>query len=139
MARIEYIKHRLSNWALWKDRESRGGLGFSSQAAFLRQHSGDGYREAQVPILDEDASITDLAVESLKMTRQTLYETIRLHYIGHPHPLTVHGVAVHCRVTPAAVHMRLEQADRAIALWLQERTERMQPGARVQQKQFRTV
>lgn len=129
MARIEYIKHRLTNWALWKDRESRGGLGFSSQAAFLRQHSGDGYREIQVPILDEDASITDAAVESLKTTRQPLYQTLQLHYIGDPHPLSAHGIALRCGVTSAAVHQRLEQADRAIALWLQERTERMRPGA----------
>lgn len=131
MARIEHIKHRLENWALWKDRESRGGLGFSSQAAFLKQHSGDGYRETQVPIIDEDASITDQAVASLKPTRPELHRAIWLHYIGEPHRLTVVGVALACGVTTDAIHKRFESADRALALWLQERTER--------QKQFYVI
>lgn len=131
MARLQFIVHRLENWALWKDRESRGGLGFSATAAFLKQHSGDGYREIQVPILDEDASVTDQAVASLKQTRPDLHRAVWLTYIGEPHRLTVLGVANACGVTVDAVHKRLAAADRAIALWLQERAER--------QKQFHVI
>lgn len=124
MARIEHIKRRLENWALWKDRESRGGLGFSATSAFLRQHSGDGYREIPVPIIDEDASITDQAVASLQPSRPDLHRAIWLHYIGEPHQLTVVGVAAACGVSVDAAHKRMAAADRAIALWLQERAER---------------
>lgn len=36
MARIEWVKQRLDNWARWKEREQRHGLGFYTQSAFLR-------------------------------------------------------------------------------------------------------
>ena len=55
MARIEWIKLRLNNWALWKDREQSGGLGFASRSSFLRE-AGQGYREAVIPVDDVDAA-----------------------------------------------------------------------------------
>lgn len=125
MARLKFIEHRLENWALWKDRESRGGLGFSATAAFLKQHSGDGYREIQVPILDEDASVTDQAVRSLEVTRPQLCMVLQLYYLGDTTRLTILGIARAMGVSESAVHANLASADRAIALWLSERAERM--------------
>ena len=65
MARIEWVKQRLENWALFKAREAGGGLGFASQSSFLGEADSSRYRESRIPIDDVDASVTDEAVESL--------------------------------------------------------------------------
>jgi hypothetical protein len=43
MARIEWVRQRLHNWALYKERESGGGLGFATQSVLLAERSS-GYR-----------------------------------------------------------------------------------------------
>lgn len=125
MARMQWIVHRLNNWALWKDRESSGSLGFAGRSSFLREPGGDGYRDAQIPVFDEEASITDQAVQSLKVARPQHHETLILYYIGGPRQpkLTALGVAQWHGVSERAVHTRLEECDRAIARWLEERAE----------------
>lgn len=136
MARIQWIVHRLNNWALWKDRESSGSLGFAGRSSFLREPGGDGYRDAQIPVFDEEASITDQAVQSLKAGRPQHNETLILYYIGGPRQpkLTALGVAQRHGVSERAVHTRLEECDRAIARWLEERAENAKrvPGTYVQ-------
>jgi len=82
MARIEWVKQRLDNWALWKEREAGGGSGFYSESSFLKQGSSQGgYRETVIPVDDVDASVTNAAVESLRLTRSHLYMTLQLIYI----------------------------------------------------------
>src|SRR4051812_41869391 len=80
MARIEYIKLRLNNWALWKAREQGGGLGFASQSSFLNDYDSDRYRESRIPVDDVDASQTDAAVEALKPDRAHLWQTLQCIY-----------------------------------------------------------
>lgn len=125
MARMQWIVHRLNNWALWKDRESSGSLGFAGRSSFLREPGGDGYRDAQIPVFDEEASVTDQAVQSLKVARPQHHETLILYYIGGPRQpkLTALGVAQRHGVSERAIHTRLEECDRAIARWLEERAE----------------
>lgn len=125
MARIEWVCLRLNNWALWKDREASGSIGFASRSSFLRDPGGGGYRDAQIPIFDEDASITDQAVQSLKDTRPQHHETLILYYIGGPRQpkLTALGISQRQGVSERAIHTRLEECDRAIARWLEERAE----------------
>lgn len=125
MARIEWVALRLNNWALWKDREAAGSLGFAGRSSFLREPGGGGYRDAQIPVFDEEASITDQAVQSLKVARPQHHETLVLYYIGGPRQpkLTALGVAQWHGVSERAVHTRLEECDRAIARWLEERAE----------------
>lgn len=125
MARIQWIAHRLDNWALWKDREAAGAIGFAGTSSFLRDPGGGGYRDAQIPVFDEEASVTDQAVQSLKTTRPLHHETIVLHYLGGPRQpkLTALGIAQRHGITERAVHMRLEECDRVIARWYEERAE----------------
>ena len=124
MARIKWVALRLNNWALWKDREQAGGLGFAGTSSFLRDPGGGGYRDAQIPVFDEEASITDQAVQSLKTTKPLHHETITLYYLGGPRQprLSALGIARLHGISERAAHSRLDECDRSIARWLEERT-----------------
>lgn len=122
MARIEWVKQRLENWALWKEREQSGGLGFSSSAAFLREVvDGGSCRDSKVPVDDVDASVTDQAVESLRGERDHLYVT--LHNI-YPRGLGIREAARRAGRAESTIKAQLEQADHALRLWFNARSER---------------
>lgn len=117
MARIEWVKHRLENWALWKDREGRGGLGYATQSVLLSEPGG-GYRESVIPIDDIDASVTNTGVESLRPTRPHLYMTLQHIYVQGI------GIKETCRRMAKAestVYANLDAADRALSEWFGER------------------
>lgn len=121
MARIEYIKHRLDNWALWKARESSGGLGFASTSVLLADRV-DRYREINInSTIDEtDASLTDAAVESLKPTRQHLYDRLHLIYIAG---VGIREAARRQQCAESTIKASLDQADHALAAWLSAKAE----------------
>ncbi len=113
MARIEWIQHRLRNWALWKVSGASGGLGFSRQAAFLAMHV-DCNRESPLPIDDIDAEKMDRAVESLKLGKGHLHKTLQLHYIKG---LGLKDVADQMGRALSTIKSHLEQADHALQEW----------------------
>lgn len=119
MARIEWVKHRLDNWALWKDRESRGGLGFATQSAFLAERV-DRYREAQLPVDDVDAEVTNQAVESLRDGKQHLYKTLQCIYVKGI------GIKMTARMMARAestISANLDSADHVLSEWFNARAE----------------
>lgn len=121
MARIEWVKHRLNNWALWKSRESAGGLGFSGQSSWLAIRQANRYRESVVPVDDVDASTTDVAVESLRYTKEHLYRTLQLVYVkgvGHREAARTMGRA------ESTIKANLEHADQALREWFNAKAER---------------
>lgn len=120
MARIEWIKHRLHNWALWKERESRGGLGFATQSVLLAEPNG-GYRESIIPVDEVDAGLTNTAVEALRPAREHLYLTLCCIYLQD---MGIRGTARHICKAESTVHAHLEQADVALSAWFGERAER---------------
>lgn len=122
MARIEWVKIRLNNWALHKERERGGGLGFATQSVLLNVRAAGGYRESVIPVDEVDAALTDQAVESLKVGRAQLYETLRCIYL---HDLGIKGTALHLGKAESTVHMHLEQADLSLSAWFGERAERV--------------
>lgn len=122
MARIEYMRLRLNNWALWKARESSGGLGWSTQSVLLSEPAS-GYRESIIPIDDVDAELTNTAVEALRPARQHLYDTLQYVY---PLSHTLAGAAAALGVAPSTISARLDQADLALMLWFRERREKAQ-------------
>lgn len=81
MARIEYIEHRLLNWARWLESEGSGKLGYAAIALGRLEATGDRYREAVIPTDDDDARKTDQAVAALGQpytrTLQVVYVTGR--------------------------------------------------------------
>ena len=122
MARIEWIKQRLNNWALWKLRESSGGLGFATQAVFLEDRV-DRYREISLSatIDTTDASLTDQAVEALKLPRPHLYDTLRCIYLQDT---GIKGAARRLGKAESTISAHLEQADHALSAWFGERAEK---------------
>lgn len=120
MARIEHIKRRLDNWALWRARRDNHGLGFPSQnilAAWMAsaENPKRGSRESVIPILHLEAEETDRAVESFKASKPHLYETLHCIYIRD---LGIPGTARRIGRAASTVHAQLEAADRAIDAWL---------------------
>lgn len=119
MARIEWVKQRLDNWALYREREAAGGLGFAKQSSFLNAAATtDRYRESKIPVDDIDAAETNQAVQSLRPARSHLYATLDAYYLRG---LGEKGSARHLGVVESTVRARLEEADRALALWFGER------------------
>lgn len=121
MARIEWIKVRLNNWALWVIAEKSGGLGFASQAAFLNDAPQQCEREARIPVDEIDASHTNEAVEALKLPKRHLYETLHNMY---PRGLGVKESARRSGIAESTVKAHLEQADEVLRVWFQERAEK---------------
>lgn len=127
MARIEYVKRRLDNWALWRARMNDGGLGFKDRnplAAWAEDvFSRTTYHGASIPHFDQDAEETDQAVQALKLGKGHLYVTLDFYYLKD---LGVNMTAVRMRRAPSTVHAQLADADRWIDAWLRNKAEEKQ-------------
>lgn len=122
MARIEWVKQRLENWALWHERQRRGGLGFASQSAFLREVVDCSRHEGpQIPVDEVDASVTHEAVESLKLGKGHLHKTLQLIYLRG---IGIKAAAEQMHRAESTIKAQLEQADAALAAWFSMRAER---------------
>jgi DNA-directed RNA polymerase specialized sigma24 family protein len=116
MARVEWVKQRLDNWARWKQREQSSGLGFYTQSAFLRVAvDGGGYRDAVIPVDDNDGRATDEAVQSLLGSHPHLHRTLVLIYLEDT---GIRQAALKLVCAESTVKARLEQADHHIATHL---------------------
>lgn len=121
MARIEWVKHRLHNWALWRVQEASGGMGFASQSAFLNDAPGETRPEARIPVDEIDASLTDEGVETLKLPRPQLYRTLHCIYPGG---LGIKATARACECGESTIKAHLEIADNVLAAWFRDRAEK---------------
>lgn len=117
MARLERIKKRLDNWALWKARQNDAGLGFHTRSVLAVDVWNRGsYNGAVIPHFEEEAALTDQAVESLKVGKGHLFVTLDWIYLRD---LGVNETARRIGKSVATVHSHLDQADQAIAAWLE--------------------
>lgn len=133
MARIKWIQHRLDNWALWKVRSASGGLGFSTQAAFLAIKV-DGSRDSPLPIDEIDAEKMDRAVGSLMPDKSHLHRTIELYYLKGK---SIMGVAQEMARAESTVKANLAASDQALKSWFdaqEEAAQRAHGGTRIQPK-----
>ena len=124
MARIEHIKRRLDNWALWRARMNDGGQGWRDRnpmAVWAEDvWTRTSYHGASIPHFDEDAEETDRAVQALKLGRGHLYVTLDCIYLKD---LGVNDTTRRMRRAVSTIHAQLEQADRWIDAWLQAERE----------------
>jgi len=118
MARIEWVRTRLEEWARWCQQQDNNGLGYPTQTAFARL-GGKGRRaEVALPILSLEAAETDQAVKSLRFSQPHLYQMLTLLYAqGLPRHLVAKRM---CRAE-STIKRQLEDADHAVARWLQDR------------------
>lgn len=122
MARIDRVKQRLDNWAIWKARMLSGGNGWASQNILASAGEADvwnrgSYGGAYIPAFDEDAQEIDAAIKSFEATRPHLVQTLDVVYL-RDHGIKTAALTLGC--AEATVHARLGQADRAIEDWLQD-------------------
>jgi len=121
MARIEWVKQRLYNWALWLERGGNGARGFYTSSSFTWDAvDTSGYRSLTIPVDEVEAAETDLAVESLRADKPHLFRTIEVIYIEGD---GIRHAALKLACAESTVKARLEQVDREIQLWLRKRAE----------------
>lgn len=125
MARIEYIKQRLNNWAMWRARRDNHGLGYATRNMLANWMASAGevsryQRDVTIPVLHLEAEEIDEAVEALRLGKGHLHVTLMCVYIKD---LGVTGTARQMRRQPSTVHAQLDQADRWIEAWLQAKQE----------------
>lgn len=136
MARVEWIKQRLDNWARWKDRQQGNGLGFYTQSPFLRMAvDGGGYRDASIPVDDVEAGKTDRAVQALRVPHPHLHRTLELIYLEDTGvPECARRL---CRAV-STVHANLAAADLQIAVYLRQQAEDAERAATQAKKSLTT-
>lgn len=119
MARIEWVRHRLENWARWSARRGTGGLGYPKQTTFARLVASGGGNDG-IPVSELEASETDDAVRALQLSKSHLYLTLDLHYAQ---ALSIDKVSRRLHKAPSTIKRHLEDGDRAIAEWLDAKRE----------------
>lgn len=125
MARIEWVRQRLENWALWHERGCGGGLGYATQSVLLSEPV-DGGRQAWVPVDEIDAAITDEGVESLKLGHGHLHDTLHLFYLRG---IGIKETARLMARAESTIKAQLERADQLLALWFADRKRRKEAEA----------
>lgn len=123
MARIEWVRHRLEEWARWSQQSESGALGFPTSSPFARMGPSTGLRESNVPTNALSASETNEAVQSLQLTQSHLYLAVSLTYAkGLPR----HLVAKKMGRAESTISRNLEDADRVLARWFEDRQQAKQ-------------
>ena len=130
--RIEYMRHRLDNWARWKARETGGGLGYASQSAFLNERV-DRYREVSIPVDDVEAGVTDMAIQALKAADPDLHKTLHLYYLSRDAG-SAKRIGQQLGRDPSTIHAHLERSDRWLSAWLRERQARLDEQRRAMER-----
>ena len=124
MARLERIKRRLDNWAMWKERGASGGLGFATRSVLLSDTWSRGsYNGMVIPVMEQEAEETNQAVQSLKPARAHLYATLECIYLRD---LGIKATAHRMQRSESTIKAQLEQADHAIAAWLEDRAQQLE-------------
>lgn len=119
MARLERIKRRLDNWAMWTARGASGGLGYATQSVLVSDTWARGtYNGMVIPVLEIEAEETDQAVQALKLSRSHLYVTLECIYLRD---LGIKATARHMQRADSTIKAQLEQADHALAAWFEAR------------------
>jgi hypothetical protein len=121
MARLKRIQRRLENWAIWSSRGASGGRGYATRSVLASEvWSRGSYNHIAIPVEDEEAAQTDEAVRALKLGKGHLFVTLECIYLKD---LGISATALRMRRAPSTIKAQLEQADHAIAAWLDAKAE----------------
>lgn len=119
MARIDWVKRRLENWATWHAKASIGGVGFSSRSVLLAEPRGSAF-DTWVPVIETEAEETHRAVESLRDGKSHLHRALELYYLKNK---SHQQMAVAMAKAESTIKAYFDQADVAIAHWLEDQAE----------------
>jgi hypothetical protein len=121
MARLKRIQRRLENWAIWSSRGASGGRGYATRSVLASEvWSRGSYNHIAIPVEDEEAAQTDEAVRSLKLGKGHLFVTLECIYLKD---LGIKEAAQRMQRATSTIKAQLEQADHAIAAWLDAKAE----------------
>lgn len=118
MARVKWVHERLERWVAWRVSEERGNLGWPKQSPFMREAKQDGYRDVHVPLIGEEESITNQAVESMRSGHGDLYATVQIYYVDGRKTMAEKALILCC--SEAAIRARLERIDAYMVQWLSD-------------------
>lgn len=119
MARIEWIEHRLLNWARWRLMNGMGPLGYASvDLSDPTPTQRDPYAEAPVPTNAIEAAETG---DGIKALEDDLRRTVVAWYLRRD---GLAGALRDLGIGERALHQRIERAHRRLADWINERQER---------------
>lgn len=119
MARIEWVEHRLQNWARWRLGSGGGSLGYSAsrptpEGVVLREP----YAEVPIPVSEIEASDTDALVSRLP---GELRRTVEEWYVGTG---TLAEKLARLCCAARTLHDRIDRAHRIIAEHLHAKRQR---------------
>lgn len=121
MARLKHIQRRLDNWAIWTMRGASGGLGYATRSVLASEvWSRGSYNGIPIPVFEDEAAETDQAVLALKFSKSHLFVTLECIYLKD---MGIRATAQRMQRAESTIKAHLEQADHAIAAWLDARAE----------------
>lgn len=120
MARIDWVRQRLENWARWARERETGALGYPRQSPFARLGVSGGNAGSNIPFDALDASLTDDAVNSMRFIHPHIHLTLRCHYIDG---YEIKRVATKLCRAESTIKAHLDQADSYICIWFRAREE----------------
>lgn len=83
MAKHEWVRTGLDNWARWLEQSQRGQLGFPRQAALARLMPSSTCSDSMhVPVDDLAARRLHEAIESMRFSKPQLWLVIHLQWVG---------------------------------------------------------
>lgn len=140
MARLKHIQRRLENWAIWSMRGAGGGRGFAKRSVLVSETWSRGsYNHMMIPVEDEEAAVTDQAVTALKLGKGHLFKTLECIYLQD---MGITLTAQRMQRKPSTIKAQLEQADHAIAAWLEAKAiedERKRVAARLANEKMKSL
>lgn len=122
MARIQWVKDRLDNWARWVVQRTAGASGYPKAASFTREMGASSSTDSMmIPVNDIEARQTHDVIEGLRVLHSGLWLVVQCRYVGDPQarpskrrPLATSEIAARMSVCARAVQRQLEDADMVI-------------------------
>lgn len=117
--RDEDMERRLLQWARW--REMKAGSGGFAKVNLLEPRAASGYREAIIPIDQDEAAITDEGVMALQGPLRAAVEAWYLRGVGREGLSAAESAAARLCISVRTLHKRVGDAHRALSAWFSER------------------
>jgi hypothetical protein len=119
MAKLQWMRDRVENWAAWRVRRNSGGVGRYAAMTYEdpAQRGTDPYADAPVKPHEEDAWEIDAAMRVVLVSTE-LRATIECHYLSR---YTEAEKLRRLCVAKSTLHDRLDRVDRLLVRYFSDR------------------